>query len=90
MTDQAVGEANAIRAVVVLTDGQANTGTTRLDSLVTMMSRNEVAIRQFGGFQNEMGIDQGGRLCWQARNYRSGTGNWDQPSGADFFHRDRG
>ena len=61
LTDQAMGEANAIRAVVVLTDGQANTGTTKLDSLVTMISRNEVAIRQFGGFQNESGIEQGGR-----------------------------
>jgi Ca-activated chloride channel family protein len=62
LTDRAEGEANAIRAVVVLTDGQANTGTTRLDSLVTMMSRNEVAIKQFGGFQNESGIEQGGRI----------------------------
>jgi Ca-activated chloride channel homolog len=61
LTDQANGEANAIRAVVVLTDGQANTGTTRLDSLVKMISRNEVAIRQFGGFQNESGIDQDGQ-----------------------------
>ena len=26
-----------------------------------MISRNEVAIRQFGGFQNESGIDQSGR-----------------------------
>ncbi len=61
MTDQAVGEADAIRAVVVLTDGQANTGTIKLDSLVKMISRREVAIGQFGGFQNELGIEQGGR-----------------------------
>ncbi|MGZ6222632.1 MAG: extracellular solute-binding protein [Syntrophales bacterium] len=61
LTDQATGEANAIRAVVVLTDGQANTGTTKLDALITMISRNEVAIEQFGGFQNESGIEQGGR-----------------------------
>ena len=27
-----------------------------------MISRNEVAIRQFGGFQNESGIEQGGWL----------------------------
>jgi Ca-activated chloride channel family protein len=61
LTDQAEGEANAIRAVVVLTDGQANTGTTRLDSLVKMMSRDEVAITQFGGLKDEMGIDQNRR-----------------------------
>jgi Ca-activated chloride channel homolog len=61
MTDQALGEANAIRAVVVLTDGQANTGTTQLDSLVKMISRNEVAIRQFGGLKDESGIDQNGQ-----------------------------
>jgi Ca-activated chloride channel family protein len=61
ITDQAIGEANAIRAVVVLTDGQANTGKTRLDSLVTMISRNEVPIRQFGGFENESGIEQNGQ-----------------------------
>jgi Ca-activated chloride channel family protein len=61
LTDHAEGDPGAIRAVVVLTDGQANSGTTRLDSLVRMMSRNEVPIVQFGGFQNEAGIEQGGR-----------------------------
>jgi Ca-activated chloride channel family protein len=62
LTDQAAGEANAIRAVVVLTDGQANAGTARLDSLVKMMSRNEIAIKQFGGIKDESGgIEQGGR-----------------------------
>jgi Ca-activated chloride channel family protein len=61
LTDQAEGEANAIRAIVVLTDGQANAGTTRLDSLVKMMSRDEVAIAQFGGLKDEVGVDQNGR-----------------------------
>ncbi len=53
MTDGAAGEANAIRAVVVLTDGRANRRQTRLDNLVQMISRNELAIRQFRGFEND-------------------------------------
>ncbi len=51
LTDAAEGEAEAIRGVVVLTDGLANHGSTRLDDLVRMMSRDEVAIREFSGFQ---------------------------------------
>jgi Ca-activated chloride channel homolog len=62
LTDQAMGDANAIRAVVVLTDGQANAGSTRLDFLVKMMSRNEIPIREFAGLQNESGIEEGGRV----------------------------
>ncbi len=47
LTDAAAGEADAIRAVVVLTDGRANRCPTRLDDLVRMMSRSEVPIREF-------------------------------------------
>ncbi len=50
MTDAAEGGADAIRGVVVLTDGLANHGSTRLDDLVRTMSRDEVAIREFSGF----------------------------------------
>ncbi len=50
LTDAAEGEADAIRGVVVLTDGLANHGRTRLDDLVRTMSRDEVAIREFSGF----------------------------------------
>lgn len=62
MTDGASGEPDAIRAVVVLTDGRANRGQTRLDGLIKMISRNEVAIRQFRGFESDiMALEDGGR-----------------------------
>jgi len=62
MTDSAKGEQNAIRAVVVLTDGQSNDGTQKLDNIIRMMSRNETIINQFSGTQNEQtGIDEQGR-----------------------------
>jgi Ca-activated chloride channel family protein len=54
MTDSAPGAENAIRAVVVLTDGQANGGTTYLDNIIQMMSRNEIGIRQFRGFEGDV------------------------------------
>ena len=44
MTDAAPGDADAIRGVVVLTDGGANRGTVWLNDLVRMMSTNEVEI----------------------------------------------
>ncbi len=63
MTDTAPGDANAIRAVVVLTDGQANRGDTRLDSLITMMTSREIDIKQFRGFESDnAGEEQGGRM----------------------------
>lgn len=63
MTDIVVpGENNAIRAVVVLTDGHANKGSTELDDLIQMVSRDEASILQFHGFQNDtMGWDYNGR-----------------------------
>ena len=60
MTDAAEGEGNAIRAVVILTDGRANKGQTRLDDLI-MMSRKEVLIRQFSGFEDDSSpVDENG------------------------------
>ncbi|MCH8224196.1 MAG: VWA domain-containing protein, partial [Chloroflexi bacterium] len=53
MTDAAEGEADAIRAVVVLTDGQANRCQTRLDDLIRTTSRNEVDITSFGGCKSQ-------------------------------------
>ena len=37
----------------ILTDGLANHGRTRLDDLVRMMSRDEVASREFSDFQKD-------------------------------------
>jgi len=50
MTDTAAGDPEAIRAVVVLTDGQANAGEIDLDDIIRMISRNEVAVPQYRGF----------------------------------------
>lgn len=60
LTDNATGDDNAIRAVVVLTDGQANRGT-HIDTLIRMISRNEVAIKEFRGFGGDMAIEESGR-----------------------------
>ncbi|MBI4332356.1 MAG: VWA domain-containing protein [Chloroflexi bacterium] len=62
MTDSVAGADNAIRAVVVLTDGQANEGKTHLDDIIQMMSRQEVAVRSFTGFENDVSaVDKEGR-----------------------------
>jgi hypothetical protein len=60
MTDAAPGEPDAIRGVVVLTDGCANEGQTDLDDLIQMMSRDEIAIKSFSGFQDEQALDADG------------------------------
>ena len=61
MTDSAHGEAEAIRAVVVLTDGRANRCQTRLDNLIEIESRFEKPIRQFGGCESDSSaVDAGG------------------------------
>ena len=52
MTDAAEGEADAIRAVVVLTDGQANECSTRLDDLIRMEA-NELRIQRFSGCEGD-------------------------------------
>ena len=62
MSDSASGDDNAIRAVVVLTDGQANRGETTLDKLISMMSLKEINISQFPGFEDDkVGVEEGGR-----------------------------
>ena len=71
MTDAAPGNPDAIRAVVVLTDGRANQDQ-RLDTLIRMMSRNEVAIRQFDGFSDSQAVDDRGERV--ARKDVMGTG----------------
>ena len=53
MTDAAEGDENAIRAVVVLTDGRANRCQTRLDELIQMESKTERTIRRFGGCEGD-------------------------------------
>ena len=53
MTDAAKGEEDAIRAVVVLTDGRANRCHTRLDDLIRMESSNERPIVRFGGCEDD-------------------------------------
>ena len=53
MTDGAEGEGDAIRAVVVLTDGRANRCKTRLDDLIQMEANNEMRILQFSGCEGD-------------------------------------
>lgn len=47
-SDSARGPADAIRGVVVLTDGQANQGRTRLDDIVQLASRAELTVSMSG------------------------------------------
>ena len=62
MSDSAAGDPDAIRAVVVLTDGQANRGQTELDDLIEMMSTKEKPITAFRGFEGDgTGVEEGGR-----------------------------
>ncbi|MBT3271930.1 MAG: VWA domain-containing protein [Spirochaetales bacterium] len=60
MTDNASGNENAIRGVVVLTDGQANVGSVRLDEIVRMMSRDETPIRSYSGLRRDRPRDENG------------------------------
>ena len=60
LSDQAEGDASAIRAVVVLSDGQANGGATNLDDLVSILSRDETAVR-FAGMEGEIPKDALGK-----------------------------
>ncbi|HEY94876.1 MAG TPA: VWA domain-containing protein, partial [Dehalococcoidia bacterium] len=59
MTDTAEGDENAIRAVVVLTDGQANRGTTELDDLILMES-DPYKIIKFAGMVDSIAYDERG------------------------------
>jgi hypothetical protein len=57
MSDRAEGPEDAIRAVVVLTDGRANQGMIGLDDLIRMSSRNELRVEEFDGFEgNEWAV----------------------------------
>ncbi len=49
VTDRVEGPIEAIRAVVVITDGQANRGDTELDDIIQMTSRDEVRITNYPG-----------------------------------------
>ena len=60
MTDAAQGPANAIRGVVVLTDGQANEGSTQLHDLIQMASRNEKPIERCEYYDCAQAIEVGG------------------------------
>ena len=63
MTDAVEGEPDAIRAVVVLTDGQANKGSTGVDDIIRMSSSSESPIVDFPGFVTDLfGRDASGRL----------------------------
>jgi Ca-activated chloride channel family protein len=61
MTDQAPGDSDAIRAVVVITDGRANRGSVQLSSLVRLASNRETPIRDFRGFADDRARDIDGR-----------------------------
>ena len=68
MTDAAPGPADAIRGVVVLTDGKANRGQTWLDDLIRMTSLNEQAISEFRGFSGDSwAVEEGGRKVPKAQ-----------------------
>lgn len=59
MTDAAEGPEEAIRGVVVLTDGRANRCETRLDQIIDMESTTEVDISVFTGCE-KLAIDVNG------------------------------
>ncbi|MBI4233067.1 MAG: extracellular solute-binding protein [Chloroflexi bacterium] len=62
MTNATPGEADAIRAVIVLTDGKATRGETGLDDLIRMVSSDETPISSFSGLENTSPVDDRGRL----------------------------
>jgi hypothetical protein len=67
MTDSAPGPENAVRAIVVLTDGQACSGETHLDNIVRMTSRDGAAIEEFEGFEGDVNAqnEKGRWVCKQ-------------------------
>jgi hypothetical protein len=63
MTDSADSPAEDLRAVVVLTDGQANQGKIHLDNIIKMKSRDGRIISKCTGFENDKdGFDSEGRV----------------------------
>ena len=53
MVDDAPGDPEAIRGVVVLTDGEANAGKTNLSDLVRLTGRSEAAVPTFRGWADD-------------------------------------
>ena len=53
MSDAAEGPEDAIRAVVVLTDGKANQGVVGLDDLIRMSAKDERRVEEFNGFEDD-------------------------------------
>ena len=64
MSDAAEGPTEAIRAVVVLTDGRANRGQVKLHDLIRISSRDERPVGPFTGFDDESWAEAagGGRI----------------------------
>ncbi len=60
MTDAAQGPEDAIRGIVVLTDGRANRCQTGLDEIIEMESINERSIREFSGCGDSLPVQVGG------------------------------
>lgn len=59
-TDLAPGDADTIRGVVLLTDGQATGGTRWMHDLISMSARSERPVSQFRGQENESsGVEDG-------------------------------
>jgi hypothetical protein len=67
MTDTAEGPADAIRAVVVITDGRANRGATCMHDLIQMTSAAELPIENFCGLENQSAREHGGREVVRAQ-----------------------
>jgi Ca-activated chloride channel family protein len=60
MTDRAQGSPEAIRAVVVITDGRANRGSVMLSDLVKLASTRERPVGFFRGFADDLARDASG------------------------------
>ena len=62
MTDAAKGSSDAIRGIVVLTDGRANQGDTYLHNIVNAMTDDETQVVRFDGpSSNSSAVDVNGR-----------------------------
>jgi hypothetical protein len=54
MSDSAPGDPDAIRSIIVITDGKATGGDTRLDDLVEMITTEEFPVTEWSGFDDSM------------------------------------
>jgi hypothetical protein len=52
MSDSAPGDPDAIRSIIVITDGKATGGDTRLDDLVEMITTEEFPVTEWSGFDD--------------------------------------